>query len=204
MLVVAAGLGAQSGAARPIQTDVGTVDLAGAASPRTRVFEQDGDDQRQRSASCMLETISRLEKVKYVGAGRRKPADLRRQAHLRGLGRLERRDLIAPLTRFVGIQRPAATAHLALALTLRANARPDQPDAEITQAVASLIPTAPPAILGQLPYSTPDQFEAAQARLAGAARSAVRGRARPRPARSRRWRGEIASSARSRTTRWRC
>ena len=72
-----------------------------------------------------------------------------------------------PLTRFVPDPATTATAHLALALTLRANARPDQPDAEITQAVTSLIPTAPPAILGQLPFSTPEQFEAAQARLAG-------------------------------------
>src|SRR5688572_12044295 len=163
VLVVAAGLGAQG--RKPIQTESGTIDLEG-LKPGDAVFEQVGEIS-DSGLVLMLETIRRFESVKYVGADSRRLADLRRQANLRGLGRLERRDLIGPLMRFVPDPATSETAHLALALTLRANARPDQPDAEITQAVTSLIPTAPPAILGQLPFSTPEQFEAAQARLAG-------------------------------------
>ena len=51
-------------------------------------------------------------------------------------------------------------------MTLRANASADKPDEEIARAVNGLVTTAPAAILGQLPYSTVDQFETAQARLA--------------------------------------
>src|SRR4029450_9053785 len=58
------------------------------------------------------------------------------------------------------------TAALALALTLRAHARPEQPEPEIAAAVSQLVTTAPPAILGQLPYSAVEPFEIAQTRLA--------------------------------------
>jgi cyclophilin family peptidyl-prolyl cis-trans isomerase len=169
VLVVAAGLGAQkpTGARKPapIETESGTADVA-RVTPEDRLFEQTGEIS-DSGLAVMLDSIRRFESVKYAGADSRRLADLRRQANLRGLGRLERRDLIGPLMEFVADPATSGNAHLALALTLRANARPDQPDAEIAQAVASLIPTAPPAILGQLPYSTPEQFEAAQARLTG-------------------------------------
>lgn len=88
------------------------------------------------------------------------------QKQVRALGRLERRDLISSLSALVADARLSESTHLALALTLRAHARPDQPDEEIARVVSGLVVTAPAAILGQLPYSTTDQFEAAQARLA--------------------------------------
>jgi cyclophilin family peptidyl-prolyl cis-trans isomerase len=59
-----------------------------------------------------------------------------------------------------------STAPVALALTLRARAAPDKPDEEIAHAVGRLVSTAPPVVLGQLPYSTLEQFETAEARLA--------------------------------------
>jgi cyclophilin family peptidyl-prolyl cis-trans isomerase len=69
-----------------------------------------------------------------------------------------------------GAQRAAREASppadLALALNLRERARPDQPDPEIAATVTRFVTTAPAAILGQLPYSTAEQFETAQARLA--------------------------------------
>jgi hypothetical protein len=66
----------------------------------------------------------------------------------------------------VAAQSGDRTAHLAQALTLRANARPEQPDPEIAAAVSQLVTIASPAILGQLPYSTAEQLETAEARLA--------------------------------------
>src|SRR5688572_13920532 len=88
------------------------------------------------------------------------------QRQVRALGRLERRDLIPSLSAWVADARLSESTHLALALTLRAHARPDQPDEEIARVVSGLVVTAPAAVLGQLPFSTTDQFEAAQARLA--------------------------------------
>src|SRR4029450_627924 len=58
------------------------------------------------------------------------------------------------------------SAALALALTRRAHARPEQPEPEIAAAVSQLVTTAPPAILGQLPYNAVEPFEIAQTRLA--------------------------------------
>jgi cyclophilin family peptidyl-prolyl cis-trans isomerase len=89
-----------------------------------------------------------------------------RKSIVRALGRLERRDLIGPLTELVPDGRLGDATYLGLALTLRANAEPGNLDGEIARAVTSLVSTAPPAILGQLPYSTLDQFQTAETRLA--------------------------------------
>jgi cyclophilin family peptidyl-prolyl cis-trans isomerase len=60
----------------------------------------------------------------------------------------------------------SADAELAAILALRASVRADQPDEAIRRAVDGLVTSAPPAVLGQLPYSTPEQLDAAQTRLA--------------------------------------
>src|SRR4051812_47761291 len=70
----------------------------------------------------------------------------------------------------VGAQAPrdlplSADANLASVLALRANARADQPDEGLRRTVDGLVTSAPPAVLGQLPYSTPEQFESAETRL---------------------------------------
>ena len=103
------------------------------------------------------------------GSGESEDADsaareLQRLA-LRALGRLERRDLIPVLRGALGDAVLRPTAELGLLLTLRAHARP-QPDSQLEEAVDFLISLpASPVILGQLPYSRPDQFAAAEQRL---------------------------------------
>jgi cyclophilin family peptidyl-prolyl cis-trans isomerase len=161
--LVAADIAAQSGARSRSQTpaDFGVVDFAALKDDDFTNLEQDGIVS-DNALALVLNGIR--------SAGPREPAD-RDPAKtaallLRGLGRLERRDLIGPLSQFVSMPALSDAAYLGLALTLRANVRPDQPDEEIARAVSSLVSSAPPAILGQLPYSTVEQFEIAQARLA--------------------------------------
>ena len=145
------------------RTESGAVDLAALRDEDVVSFEQNG--AISDNGLALILNVARAGTASASGAAGEPD---RTRAHLlRGLGRLERRDLIAPLSRFVsGSGASATTAHLALALTLRANASADKPDEEITRAVNGLVATAPAAILGQLPYSTVDQFETAQARLA--------------------------------------
>ena len=166
LFIVAADITAQSGA-RPrgqVPTDFGTVDLA-ALRDEDLDFEQSGavsDD----GLRLILHSFSSFDRTRFTTPRARREAEQAQQHRLRGLGRLERRDLIGSLTQFLDHPRWTETAHLAVLLTLRAQFRPDQPDEEISRAVNSLVTTAPPAVLGQLPYSTAQQFETAQARLA--------------------------------------
>ena len=164
--IVAADIAAQSGdrGRGGLPTDVGPVDVA-ALQPGDSDFEQNGGISND-GLRLVLGTIAGFDRVRFVPPGARDKADQERQTRLRGLGRLERRDLIGPLLGFVSNPETSQTAHLALALTLRAHARPEQPDPEIAAAVSQLVTTAPPAILGQLPYSTVEQFETAETRLA--------------------------------------
>jgi cyclophilin family peptidyl-prolyl cis-trans isomerase len=91
---------------------------------------------------------------------------LARRMALRALGRFERRDLIPVLTGFLNDVAPMRReAELGLLLTLRAHAR-SNPDSEIETSVNGLVALpAAPVILGQLPYTHPQQFENAENRL---------------------------------------
>ena len=82
------------------------------------------------------------------------------------LGRLELPDLIAPLAALAQDPSIRRETQLGLLLTLRANAPGEGSDEVIDRAVDSLIGSAFPLILGQLPYSRADQFDAAETRLA--------------------------------------
>ena len=161
--VAAAGVGAQSlmRGEGTRKTEFGVVDL-GALRDEDARFEEYGLIS-DHALAFFLSTFSDPAPKARGGAV---PQPDPRAYWLRGLGRLERRDLIGPLSRFVSSPTLGDAAYLAAALTLRAHARPDQPDEEIARAVSGLVGTAPPAILGQLPYSTADQFEIAQGRLA--------------------------------------
>jgi cyclophilin family peptidyl-prolyl cis-trans isomerase len=161
--VVAAGVRAQTlmRGQGQLETDRGIADLGALRDDDAR-FEQNGVIS-DNALAVFLDSFTRPAPSTRQGRGQ--AADPRTY-FLRGIGRLERRDLIAPLSRFVSSPTLGDTAYLALALTLRAHARPEQPDPEIAAAVSQLVTTAPPAILGQLPYSTLEQFETAQSRLA--------------------------------------
>src|SRR5688572_7783640 len=151
LCVVAADIAAQSGRRGSFPTDRGPVDLA-ALRDEDIDFEQSGgvsDD----GLRLILHSFTTFERSRFTTARARRDAEQARRDRLRGLGRLERRDLVGPLMEFVDDPALAETAHLALLLTLRANVRRDQPDAEISRAVSSLVGSAPPAILGQLPYT---------------------------------------------------
>ena len=163
--IVAADIAAQSGdrGRGGVPTDFGPVDVA-ALQPGDSDFEQNGGITND-GLRLVLGTIAGFDRARFVPPGTRDKADQERQSRIRGLGRLERRDLIGPLLGFVPNPETSPAAHLALALTLRANARPDQPDPEIAATVSQLVLTAPPAILGQLPFSTVEQFETAETRL---------------------------------------
>jgi cyclophilin family peptidyl-prolyl cis-trans isomerase len=164
LCLVAADIAAQAGRRGTFPTDLGPVDPA-ALRDEDLDFEQGGgigDD----GLKLILHSFSTFERARFTTARARKDAEQARHDRLRGLGRLERRDLIGPLMQLAADPALTGTAHLALLLTLRAHVRRDQPDAEINQAVSSLVTSAPPAILGQLPYSTVEQFETAEARLA--------------------------------------
>ena len=163
LCVIAADVGAQSrgrgrGAPPP---ESGDVDLSALRDEDVVNFEQNGAIS-DKGLALILNVLARTAPA----SGTADEPDRTRAYLLRGLGRLERRDLITPISGFLPDSALNATAHLALALTLRANASADKPDEEITRAVNGLVTTAPAAILGQLPYSTVDQFETAQARLA--------------------------------------
>jgi cyclophilin family peptidyl-prolyl cis-trans isomerase len=164
LCLVAAGIAAQSSRGGTIPTDRGPVDLA-ALRDEDLDFEQSGgisDD----GLRLVLHSITSFERGRVTTAQARRNAEQARRDRLRGLGRLERRDLIGPLLPFVDDPALAETAHLALLLTLRAALRSDRPDAELSRVVSSLVRSAPPVILGQLPYTTVEQFETAEARLA--------------------------------------
>jgi cyclophilin family peptidyl-prolyl cis-trans isomerase len=164
LCVVAADIAAQSGRRGTIPTDLGPVAPA-ALREEDLDFEQSGgvsDD----GLRLILHSLTTFERSRFTTARATRDAEQARRDRLRGLGRLERRDLIGPLMQFVDDPALAETAHLALLLTLRASFRRDQPDAEISRAVSALVRSAPPAILGQLPYTTVEQFETAEARLA--------------------------------------
>ncbi len=163
LCVIAADIGAQSrgrGRSAP-PPESGDIDLAVLRDEDIFNFEQNGGIS-DKGLALILNVLARTASASGTAA----EPDRTRAYLLRGLGRLERRDLIAPISRFLPDSGLNTTAHLALALTLRANASADEPDEEITRAVNSLVTTAPAAILGQLPYSTVDQFETAQGRLA--------------------------------------
>ena len=163
LCVVAAEISAQSGRRATLPTDRGPVDVA-ALRDEDIDFEQSGE-LSENGLRLILHSFATFERARFTTAQARREAEQARRDRLRALGRLERRDLIGPLMQFVDDPALAETAHLALLLTLRAHFRRDQPDAEISQAVSSLVTSAPPAILGQLPYSTVEQFETAEARL---------------------------------------
>jgi cyclophilin family peptidyl-prolyl cis-trans isomerase len=163
LCVIAADIGAQTrgrgrGAPPP---EPGDVDLSALRDEDVVNFEQNGAIS-DKGLPLILNVVARTASAGGTG----EEPDRTRAYLLRGLGRLERRDLITPISRFLPDSALSATAHLGLALTLRANASADEPDEEIARAVNSLVTTAPAAILGQLPYSTVDQFETAQGRLA--------------------------------------
>src|SRR5262245_47370811 len=161
--IVAADIAAQSGARGRGQmpTESGVVDFAALKGDDVVEFEQGG----VISDNALALMLNGLKSMRLDGPPDRDPVKSASQ-FLRGLGRLERRDLIGPLSQFVATPALSDAAYLGLALTLRANVTPDQPDEEIARAVNGIISSAPPAILGQLPYSTVEQFEAAQSRLA--------------------------------------
>ena len=161
--IVAADIAAQSGARGRGQppNDFGAVDFAALKGDAVVDFEQGG----VISDNALALMLSGLKSMRLDGPPDRDPVKSASQ-FLRGLGRFERRDLIGPLSQFVATPGLSGAAYLGLALTLRANVTPDQPDEEIARAVNGIVSSAPPAILGQLPYSTVEQFEAAQGRLA--------------------------------------
>ncbi len=164
--VVAAGVAAQSvGRGKgTVPTEFGPADLTALRDEDLR-FEEAGaisDD----GLRLILQSIASFDRARFTTPQARAQAERVREDNLRGLGRLERRDLIQPLSRFVSDPALRDAVHLALALTLRAHASAANPDDEITLAVGGLVLTAPAAILGQLPYSNVDQFETAQSRLA--------------------------------------
>jgi cyclophilin family peptidyl-prolyl cis-trans isomerase len=164
LALVAADIGAQSAGRGTFPTDLGPVDLA-ALRDEDLDFEQAGaigDD----GLRLILHSFTTFERSRFATPRARTAAEEARRDRLRGLGRLERRDLVDPLMAFVNDPGLSETAHLALLLTLRAHFRRDQPDAGISRAVDALVGSAPPAILGQLPYTTVEQFETAEARLA--------------------------------------
>ena len=161
LAVVAGDIGAQSrGRGSSAAPEAGAVDLAALRDDDVVNFEQNGAIT-DKGLALILNALAQTPSASGAAG---EPARTR-SFFLRGLGRLERRDLIAPLSRFVSDPALSDTAHLGLALTLRANASVENPDEEITRAVSALVATAPVALLGQLPYSTVDQFEAAEARL---------------------------------------
>jgi len=164
--VVAAGVAAQSGGRDrgTVPTEAAPPDLNALRDDVLR-FEEAGAISPE-GLRLILQSITSFDRARFTTPQARAQAERVREDNVRGLGRLERRDLIAPLSRFVSDPALTGSAHLALALTLRANASPESPDAEITSAVSSLVLSAPAAILGQLPYSTADQFDTAQSRLA--------------------------------------
>ena len=146
------------------RTESGPADLAACAT-KTSAVRRDRRHQRRRPG--VDPSIDRLlDRARFTTPQARAQAERVREDNLRGLGRLERRDLISPLSRFLADPALSDPAYLALALTLRAHASAENPDEEITLAVNGLVLTAPAAILGQLPYSNADQFETAQGRLA--------------------------------------
>jgi cyclophilin family peptidyl-prolyl cis-trans isomerase len=148
-----------------LSAESGSLDLS-ALRDEDALFEQNGVISANGLA-FMLDSIDRLGELSAKANARsRREANLIRQTTVRGLGRLERRDLIGPLLQFTDDPVLSETAHLAILLTLRANSRQDQQPEEIRRAVSSLVTTAPPAVLGQLPFSTVEQFETAEARLA--------------------------------------
>ena len=164
LCVVAVHVAAQSGGRGTFPTDFGPANLDDLRVEDV-AFEETGAIS-DAGLRLILQTIASFDRARFVPPSARDKADQERQSRLRGLGRLERRDLIAPLLGFVPNPETSRSAHLALALTLRAHASPEQTDPEIAAAVGQLVTTAPPAILGQLPYSTGDQFKTAEIRLA--------------------------------------
>jgi cyclophilin family peptidyl-prolyl cis-trans isomerase/HEAT repeat protein len=111
--------------------------------------------------------LQRLIDQARAGTGREEDTTavrLRRQA-VRTLGRLERRDLIPTLVGFLPDPQVRDEAELGVLLTLRAHASAGG-DSAIDDVVDDLVKQlASPVLLGQLPYSRRDQFEAAEGRL---------------------------------------
>ena len=66
----------------PVQTELGTADLA-AVKLEDAEFEQIGEIS-DSGLIVVLDSISKFERVRHVGAGAKEQADLRRQAQLRG------------------------------------------------------------------------------------------------------------------------
>ena len=125
------------------------------------------EDARNPTDAELAFLIERARGMDRRGLGKEATAralDLRRTA-LTALGRLERRDLIPVLARFLGDAGLSATAQLGLLLTLRAHATAAR-DPQISAAVDDLVALpANPRVLGNLPYSRADQMKAAEARL---------------------------------------
>jgi cyclophilin family peptidyl-prolyl cis-trans isomerase len=166
LTVVAAGVAAQwGGRGRGIHpTDFGPANLDDLRA-EDLAFEETGAIS-DAGLRLILQTIASFDRVRFTTPEARAQGERVRKDNLRGLGRLERRDLIEPLSRFLSVPALSETGHLALTLTLRAHASAETPDDEIARTVSGLIGSAPPVILGQLPYSSREQFESAENRLA--------------------------------------
>ena len=152
LCAAAAGVAAQRQAAPRSAADVAAYDVMG--------FESAGTIGRERD--LYLKFIANAG----GGAGESARGLAIRLKALRALGRLENGDLLYALANFTRDPRLGETGHLATLLTLRANVPAEGPDEGMTRLMTALIPTAPPAILGQFPYSRVDQFAAAESRLA--------------------------------------
>ena len=157
LCIVAADLGAQTRSRGPAPAEIATF---------AREEAIDLEQQGTLSDSSLRVILAGLRETGRAGTRADMEPALTRSLFIRALGRLERRDLIAPLMPFATDASVSDAAHLALALALRASTRPDQPDEELSRAATALIPSAPASLLGQLPYTTREQFQAAEARLA--------------------------------------
>lgn len=159
LCVVAAGVTTQSQSRGrgTVPTESGPADLP-VLSAGDLAFEERGFISDSELA-VIVNAITRSK------PGNPEPNRTRRML-LRGLGRLEQRSLIYPIALRLSDPSLSDTAHLGLALTLRANVPPEGPDEEIKRWVDLIVGTAPAPVLGQLPYSTIEQFQKAETRLA--------------------------------------
>ena len=154
--VVAAGVAAQSRGRGTASTEFGTIDFS-ALTDEDLAFEERG----YISDNALALVLNGLARSK---PGEPEPNHTRR-LFLRGLGRLEQRSLIYQISRFVNDPALRDTAYLGAALILRANATAEH-EQEITKLVSGVVTSAPASVLGQLPYSTIEQFQTAENRLA--------------------------------------
>lgn len=101
------------------------------------------------------------------GVGRSgSPRSIAQRMAVRAIGRMERRDAIPILLEYLEDPALAGEAATALMLVLRANLPQNPDDPQLRAALDAVrLRTQSPTVLGHLPYTSPDQVEAAETQL---------------------------------------